>query len=491
MKKAFDNDKYIKLQSEKIEERISHFDKLYMEFGGKLFDDSHASRVLPGFLPDSKLRMLYNLKDVCEIIITINANDIENNKIRGDNETSYDAETIRLKEAFEDYGFLVNGIIITQFDNQPKAVKYQKYLDNLGIASYKTYDIQGYPNNIDHIISKDGFGRNERVKTTRPLVVITGPGPGSGKMATCLSQMYLDHEAGINAGYAKFETFPIWNIALKHPVNMAYEAATANLDDVNMIDPYHLDAYGELAVNYNRDVEAFPILKKMFEKIMGTSPYKSPTDMGVNMVGFCIEDEEEVKRASKEEIIRRYYNTLVDFRYAKESYHAVEKIEMLMSQLEISPEDRTVAVKAREKAKKTGREAFAIRLESGEIITGKKSDLLSAPSAAILNALKKLGKLDDDLLLISPHIIEPVSNLKTKSLGGKETSLSANEMLIALSISGTTNPLSHMAIEQISKLKGLDAHSTVLLEDSQRSMLRKLGINFTQDAYLGNDDYEY
>ncbi|MCI5971685.1 MAG: DUF1846 domain-containing protein [Anaerococcus sp.] len=491
MKKAFDNDKYIKLQSEKIEERISHFDKLYMEFGGKLFDDSHASRVLPGFLPDSKLRMLYNLKDVCEIIITINANDIENNKIRGDNETSYYAETIRLKEAFEDYGFLVNGIIITQFDNQPKAVKYQKYLDNLGIASYKTYDIQGYPNNIDHIISKDGFGRNERVKTTRPLVVITGPGPGSGKMATCLSQMYLDHEAGINAGYAKFETFPIWNIALKHPVNMAYEAATANLDDVNMIDPYHLDAYGELAVNYNRDVEAFPILKKMFEKIMGTSPYKSPTDMGVNMVGFCIEDEEEVKRASKEEIIRRYYNTLVDFRYAKESYHAVEKIEMLMSQLEISPEDRTVAVKAREKAKKTGKEAFAIKLETGEIITGKKSDLLSAPSAAILNALKKLGKLDDELLLISPHIIEPVSNLKTKSLGGKETSLSANEMLIALSISGTTNPLSHMAIEQISKLKGLDAHSTVLLEDSQRSMLRKLGINFTQDAYLGNDDYEY
>ena len=491
MNKAFDNDKYIKLQSEKIEERISHFDKLYMEFGGKLFDDSHASRVLPGFLPDSKLRMLYNLKDVCEIIITINANDIENNKIRGDNETSYDAETIRLKEAFEDYGFLVNGIIITQFDNQPKAVKYQKYLDNLGIASYKTYDIQGYPNNIDHIISKDGFGRNERVKTTRPLVVITGPGPGSGKMATCLSQMYLDHEAGINAGYAKFETFPIWNLALKHPVNMAYEAATANLDDVNMIDPYHLDAYGELAVNYNRDVEAFPILKKMFEKIMGSCPYKSPTDMGVNMVGFCIEDEEEVKRASKEEIIRRYFNTLVDFRYAKESYHAVEKIEMLMSQLEISQEDRTVAVKAREKAKKTGREAFAIRLETGEIITGKKSDLLSAPSAAILNALKKLGKLDDDLLLISPHIIEPVSNLKTKSLGGKETSLSANEMLIALSISGTTNPLSHMAIEQIGKLKGLDAHSTVLLEDSQRSMLRKLGINFTQDAYLGNDDYEY
>lgn len=491
MKEAFDNDKYIKLQSEKIEERISHFDKLYLEFGGKLFDDAHASRVLPGFLPDSKLRMLNNLKDKAEIIITVNANDIENNKIRGDNETSYDQESIRLKQAFEDFGFKVSGIIITQFDNQAKAIKFQQYLDNLNIPNYKTYNIEGYPNNIDHIISKDGFGRNERLVTTRPLVVITGPGPGSGKMATCLSQMYLDHEAGINAGYAKFETFPIWNIALKHPVNMAYEAATANLDDVNMIDPYHLDAYGELAVNYNRDVEAFPILKKMFEKIMGACPYKSPTDMGVNMAGFCIEDQEGVSRASKEEIIRRYYNTLIDYRYAKESYHAVEKIEMLMSQLGITPLDRTVAVKAREKAKANKTEAFAIRLEDGEIITGKKSDLLSAPSACILNALKKLGNLDDDILLISPHIIEPVSNLKTKSLGGVETSLTANEMLIALSISATTNPLSHMAMKQITKLRGLDAHSTVILSDSQRSMLRKLGLNFTQDPILHHDDYEY
>lgn len=491
MKLAFNNDKYLKLQSEKILERIESFDKLYLEFGGKLFDDEHASRVLPGFLPDSKLQMLLNLKDKAEIIITINANDIENNKMRGDNETSYDVESLRLKKAFEDYGFYVSGLIITQFDNQPKAIKYIKYLDNLNIPNYKTYDIEGYPNNVDHIISKDGFGRNERLKTTRPLVVVTGPGPGSGKMSTCLSQMYLDHEAGINAGYAKFETFPIWNIALKHPVNMAYEAATANLDDVNMIDPYHLDAYGELAVNYNRDVEAFPILKKMFEKIMGTCPYKSPTDMGVNMVGHCIEDEEAAKTASKEEIIRRYYNTLIDFRFAKESYHALEKIEMLMSQLEISPEDRIVAVKARDKAKTSKTEAFSIELFNGGIISGKKSDLLTAPSACILNALKRLGKLDDEILLISPHIIEPVSKLKTKSLGGKETSLSVNEMLIALSISATTNPLSHMAMEQIEKLRGLDAHSTVILEDNQRRMLRKLGINFTQDPVLYHDEYEY
>ena len=491
MKLAFNNDKYLKLQSEKILERIQSFDKLYLEFGGKLFDDEHASRVLPGFLPDSKLRMLLNLKDQAEIIIVINANDIENNKMRGDNETPYDVETLRLKEAFEKFGFYVSGIIITQFANQTKAVKYSKYLDNLNIPNYKTYEIEGYPNNIDHIISKDGFGKNERLQTTRPLVVITAPGPGSGKMATCLSQMYLEHEAGINAGYAKFETFPIWNIALKHPVNMAYEAATADLDDVNMIDPYHLDAYGELAVNYNRDVEAFPILKKMFEKIMGSCPYKSPTDMGVNMAGYCIEDEEASYVASKEEIIRRYYNTLVDYKYAKESYHALEKIEMLMSQLEISPLDRLVAIKAREKAKACGKEAFAIKLADGEIITGRKSDLLSAPAACILNVLKKLGKLDDEILLISPHIIEPVSKLKTESLGGQETFLSINEMLIALSISATTNPLSHMAIEQIGKLRRLDSHSTTILKDNQRTMLRKLGINFTQDPILHHDDYEY
>lgn len=489
VKLAFDNDKYIKEQSAKIVERISHFDKLYLEFGGKLFDDSHASRVLPGFLPDSKLRMLLNIKDKTEIIITINAKDIENTKIRGDNGISYDTEAIRLKSNLEDFGFLVSAIVITQFDYQEKAIKYCQYLDNLGIKNYKTYDIEGYPNNLGTIISEDGFGRNDYVKTTRPLVVVTGPGPGSGKMATCLSQMYLDHENGVNAGYAKFETFPIWNLSLKHPVNMAYESATADLDDVNMIDPYHLEAYGKSAVSYNRDVEAFPILKKMFEKIMGSSPYKSPTDMGVNMVGFCIVDEKAATDASKAEIIRRYYNTLIDYRMAKESLHTLEKIQLLMSQLEISADDRLVALAARDKSKISSTEAFAIELSSGEIITGKKSDLLSAPSACILNALKKIGKLDEEILLISPHIIEPVSELKTKDLGGSVTSLSVNEMLIALSISATTNPLTHMAIKKLGELRGLDAHSTVILNNSQKSMLRKLGLNFTQDPVFSEEDY--
>lgn len=489
MKLAFDNDKYIKEQSAKIVERISHFDKLYLEFGGKLFDDAHASRVLPGFLPDSKLRMLLNIKEKTEIIITINAKDIEKTKIRGDNGISYDTEAIRLKSALEDFGFLVSAIVITQFDYQEKVIKYCQYLDNLGIKNYKTYDIEGYPNKLEKIISDEGFGKNDHVKTSRPLVVVTGPGPGSGKMATCLSQMYLDHENGVNAGYAKFETFPIWNLPLKHPVNMAYEAATADLDDVNMIDPYHLEAYGKSAVSYNRDVEAFPILKKMFEKIIGQSPYMSPTDMGVNLAGFCIVDDKAATDASKAEIIRRYYNTLVDFRMAKENFHTLEKIQMLMSQLEISADDRLVALAARDRAKSSGTDAFAIETEDGEIITGKKSDLLSAPAACILNVLKKLGKLDEEILLISPHIIEPVSDLKTKDLGGSETSLSVNEMLIALSISATTNPLTHMAIKQLGKLKSLDAHSTVILNDSQKSMLRKLGLNFTQDPEFSEEDY--
>ncbi|MDU5534621.1 MAG: DUF1846 domain-containing protein [Anaerococcus sp.] len=491
MKKiAFDNEKYIKLQSEKIIERISHFDKLYLEFGGKLFDDAHASRVLPGFLPDSKLRMLDSIKDKAEIIITINANDIENNKIRGDNDISYDIESIRLKQAFEQKGFLVNSIVITQFAYQDKAVRFEKYLDNLSIKHSRTYNINGYPNDINHILSPDGFGKNDYVKTQRPLVVITGPGPGSGKMATCLSQMYLDHEMGQTSSYAKFETFPIWNLALMHPVNMAYEAATANLNDVNMIDPYHLESYGQSAVNYNRDVEAFPVLKKMLEKIMGEAPYKSPTDMGVNMVGFCIIDEEAAIEASKEEIIRRYYNSLVDYRFAKESYTSIEKIQTLMSNLEIEAEDRRVAIGARKKQEITGKESFAIELEDGQIITGKKSNLFSAPAAAILNTLKKLGKIDDEILLLSPHIIEPVSNLKTKSLGEVEPSLSINEMLIALAISATTNPLTHMAMQEIKNLKNLDAHSTVILNDSEKSELRKLGLNFTQDAVFG-DDSEY
>ncbi|WP_297282267.1 DUF1846 domain-containing protein [uncultured Anaerococcus sp.] len=478
---AFDNDKYIQLQSEKILERISHFDKLYLEFGGKLFDDAHAARVLPGFKPDSKLLMLSNIKDKAEILITINANDIETNKIRGDNGISYETETIRLKQAFEEKGFLVNSIIITQFNNQEKAIRFEKYLDNLSIDHHRTYDINGYPNDINHILSADGFGKNDYTKTERPLVVVTGPGPGSGKMATCLSQMYLDHEMGKRSSYAKFETFPIWNLGLMHPVNMAYEAATANLNDINMIDPYHLEKYGTLAVNYNRDVEAFPVLKRMLEKIMGQAPYSSPTDMGVNMAGFCIIDEDAAIKASEDEIIRRYYNALVDYRFAKESYTSVEKIQTLMSNLDLKPEDRRVAVLARDKEKITGKESFAIELKDGRVMRGKKSKLFSAPAACILNALKKLGNIDDDILLLSPHIIEPVSNLKTKSLGEKEPSLSINEMLIALAISATTNPLTHMAIEEIKNLKNLDAHSTVILNDSEKSELRKLGLNFTQD----------
>lgn len=487
---AFDNEKYIKLQSEEILERISHYDKLYLEFGGKLFDDGHASRVLPGFEPDSKLQMLKSIKDKIEIIITINANDIESNKIRGDNDISYDTESIRLKQAFEEEGFEVNSIAITQFNFQDKAISFEKYLDNLDIKHYRLYDIPGYPNNISHILSVEGFGRNDHIPTTRPLVVMTGPGPGSGKMAACLSQMYLDHENGNRSSYAKFETFPIWNLPLMHPVNMAYESATANLNDVNMIDPYHLEAYGVQAVNYNRDVEAFPVLKKMLEKIMGFTPYKSPTDMGVNMVGYCISDNDAAIAASKEEIIRRYYNTLVDFRFAKESYAAVEKIETLMNSLDLKANDRAVAVGARKKAELTGRESFAIELMDGRIISGKKSDMFTAPAACILNTLKKLGGLSEEILLLSPHIIEPVSVLKTESLGESEPSLTVNEMLIALAISATTNPLTHMAMEEIKNLQNLEAHSTVILNDSEKRELRKLGLNFTQDPVFG-EDYSY
>ena len=431
--------------------------------------------------------MLDNIKDKTEILIIINANDIESNKIRGDSGISYETESIRLKQAFEQKGFLVNSIIITQFNNQEKAIRFEKYLDNLSIDHYRTYDIKGYPNDINHILSADGFGKNDYIKTKRPLVVVTGPGPGSGKMATCLSQMYLDYERGNRSSYAKFETFPIWNLGLMHPVNMAYEAATANLNDVNMIDPYHLEAYGKRAVSYNRDVEAFPVLKRMMEKIMGEAPYLSPTDMGVNMIGYCISDEDLAIKASKDEIIRRYYNGLVDFRLAKESYNSVEKISTLMSNLDLKAEDRRVAVASREKEELTGRESFAIELADGRIMRGKKSKLFSAPAACILNALKKLGNIDDDILLLSPHIIEPVSNLKTKALGENEPSLSINEMLIALAISATTNPLTHMAIEEIKNLKGLDAHSTVILNDSEKIELRKLGLNFTQDPVFTDD----
>lgn len=482
--KAFDNDKYIRIQSEKIHERIKKFDKLYLEFGGKLFDDSHAARVLPGFMPDSKLQMLKKLKDIIEIVIVINANDIESNKIRSDLDIGYDSEALRLKSAFENLGFFVNSVVITQFDDQPSAQKYIKYLDSLNIKNYKTYDIEGYPNNISHILSKDGFGKNDYIETKRDLVVLTGPGPGSGKLATCLSQMYLENERGINAGYAKFETFPLWNLPLKHPINIAYESATADLDDVNMIDPYHLEAYGETTVNYNRDVEAFPILRQMFEKISGSCPYKSPTDMGVNMVGFCIENEEIAIKACKDEIIRRYYNALVDYRMAKTDYKPVEKIELLMSSLNLEASDRMLAIKARENEKIKGAESFAIKLRDGEIVTGKKSKLMSAPAACILNSLKQVAGINDDIPLISPHILEPVLKLKEEILKEKDESLSLGDVLIALSISATTNPVTHLAMEKLSDLKELDGHSTVILDESDKKPLLKMKFNLTQDPIL-------
>ncbi|MDY3006149.1 DUF1846 domain-containing protein [Anaerococcus porci] len=486
-KKAFNNDKYIEIQSEKIEERIKEFDKLYLEFGGKLFDDAHASRVLPGFQPDSKLQMLKKLKDITEIVIVINANDIESNKIRSDLDIGYDSEVLRLKSAFENLGFFVNSVVITQFDNQPQAIKYAKYLDSLNIKNYKTYDIEGYPNNIPNIISKEGFGKNDYIETQRDLVVVTGPGPGSGKLATCLSQMYLENERGINAGYAKFETFPVWNLPLKHPVNIAYESATADLNDVNMIDPYHLEAYGKTTVNYNRDVEAFPILKQMFERISGSCPYKSPTDMGVNMVGFCIEDEDKTIKASKDEIIRRYYNALVDYKLAKIDFKPVEKIEFLMSGLNLEASDRKVAVRAREKQKQSHVESFAIQLSDGEIVTGKKSTLMSAPAACILNALKKVAGINDDIPLISPHILEPVLKLKEDILKEKDESLSVNDVLIALSISATTNPVTHLAMEKLAYLKNLDVHSTNILDESDKKTLLKMHFNLTQEPVLSQD----
>lgn len=489
MKKlAFDNEKYIKLQSEKILERIGHFDKLYLEFGGKLFDDSHASRVLPGFLPDSKLQMLLTLKDKAEIIIVINANDIQSNKIRGDLNIGYDSEVLRLRDSFEEIGLSVCAIAITQFDNQPAAIKFAQYLDNENIKNYKTYDIVGYPNNVQQIVSEEGFGRNEYIETSKPLVVVTAPGPGSGKLATCISQMYLEHKRGINAGYAKFETFPIWNLPLKHPVNLAYEAATANLNDVNMIDPYHLEAYSQTTVNYNRDVEAFPILKLMFEKIMGECPYKSPTDMGVNMVGFCISDDLAAQDASKNEIIRRYYDTLVDVRLAKGEQSAVEKIESLMSQLNIEASDRKVVSEALKKEEESKSEAFAIELEDGKIVTGRKSELLSATSACILNTLKKIANINDEIPLISPHIIEPVVSLKTEILKEKNPSLSLDEVLTALSMSATTNPLAQLAMQHLKYLKDLEAHSTVILDGADKKVLRKLGINYTEDPIFGSSN---
>ena len=477
---GFDNDKYLKMQSENIGERVLKFgDKLYLEMGGKLFDDYHAARVLPGFLPDSKIKMLMNVADKLEIVIAISAIDIVKNKVRSDYNITYDLDTIRLIKAFEDLGLLVNSIVITQYNGEPSVAAFKKRLENLGKRVYLHYSIEGYPSNVELIVSDDGFGKNEYVETTRPIVVVTAPGPGSGKMATCLSQLYHENKRGIKAGYAKFETFPVWNLPLKHPVNLAYEAATLDLNDVNMIDPFHLDAYGETAVNYNRDIEIFPVLSAIFEKILGECPYKSPTDMGVNMAGNCIFDEDVVQEAAKSEIIRRYYQALKDRRNGLCDDELIYKANLIMKQAQITPDMRKVVSAAKQKAEDTGNTACAIQLNDGTIVTGKTTPLLGASSAAILNALKVIAGLDDELHLISPDVIEPLQNLKTKHFGSKNPRLHTDETLIALSICAAQDENARKALEAISDLKCTEAHSSVILSPVDDKVFKRLGVNMT------------
>ena len=480
---GFDNEKYLHMQSERIKERIGQFGgKLYLEFGGKLFDDYHASRVLPGFKPDSKINMLLQLKEDAEIVIVINAGDIEKNKVRGDLGITYDADVLRLIDAFRGYGLYVGSVVLTQFNGQASAAAYEKKLESLGIRVYKHYPIEGYPANIPHIVSEEGFGKNDYIETEHSLVVITAPGPGSGKMATCLSQLYHENKRGVKAGYAKFETFPIWNIPLRHPVNLAYEAATADLNDVNMIDPFHLEAYGETTINYNRDVEVFPVLNAMFEQIYGASPYKSPTDMGVNMAGKCIFDDEAVCAAAKTEIIRRYYKALCDYRKGDLSDEVIYKLELLMNQAGISTEDRVVAAAANKRAEETGDPAVAIELPDGTIVTGKTSGLLGASAAMLLNALKKLAGIPKEVKLIAPEVIEPIQKLKVGHLGNRNPRLHTDEVLIALSICAAEDAQAALALEQLEKLKCCEVHSTVILSSVDEKIFKKLGVNLTCEA---------
>ena len=477
---GFSNEKYIELQSKHIKERIKQFDnKLYLEFGGKLFDDHHASRVLPGFEPDSKLKMLLELKQDAEIIIVINANDIENNKMRGDLGITYDLEVLRLIDAFQNIGLYVGSVTITRFENQVHAIAFQKKLENLGIKVFRHYPIAGYPNDIEKIVSEEGFGINDYIETTKPLVVVTAPGPGSGKMATCLSQLYHEYTHGIKAGYAKFETFPIWNIALKHPVNIAYEAATADLNDVNMIDPWHLEAYGETTVNYNRDVEIFPVLKATFDKIYGKCPYKSPTDMGVNMAGNCIFDDEAVKEAANQEIIRRFFNAKCNQIKGRASKDEIYKLELLMNNAGLCVDDRKCALEATRLEETTGAPAAAIELIDGTIVKGKTSALLGCASAMLLNALKVLAGIDDDVLLIAPEVIKPIQELKINHLGNKNPRLHTDETLIALSISAVNDEKAKLALNQLSKLKNCEMHSSVMLAQVDENVLKKLGVRLT------------
>ena len=478
MKKGFDNEKYLKMQSEHIMERISQFDnKLYLEFGGKLFDDFHASRVLPGFAADSKLQMLMQLAPQAEIVMVVSAADIEKNKVRGDLGITYDNDVIRLIDEFRSRGLYVGSVVLTKFTGQHSAILYKKRLENMGIKVYQHYLIPGYPTNVPVIVSEEGYGKNDYIETTRPLVVVTAPGPGSGKMSTCLSQLYHEHKRGIRAGYAKFETFPIWNLPLKHPVNLAYEAATADLNDINMIDPFHLEAYGITTVNYNRDVEIFPVLNAIFEKIYGKSPYKSPTDMGVNMAGNCIMDDAVCCAASRMEILRRYYTACVERLQGKCDDEPVRRLELVMQQADVTPDICPAVSAALLKAETTNAPAGAMILPDGRVVTGKTSSTLGAASALLLNALKAVGGIGDQFELISAQVLEPVCELKTKYLGHRNPRLHTDEVLMALTISALTNPLAELAQQQLPKLRGCDAHFTVVLSEVDAKLLKKLGIN--------------
>ena len=477
---GFDNQKYLDTQSKHIRERIDQFGgKLYVEFGGKLFDDYHASRVLPGFAPDSKIRMLLEMRESVEVVITIAAAAIEQNKVRGDLGIPYDDEVLRLIDTFRSQGLYVGSVVITQYANQPAADAFKQRLDDLGITTYLHYPIPGYPHNLSLIVSDDGFGRNDYIETTRPLVVVTAPGPGSGKMATCLSQLYHDHQRGIAAGYAKFETFPVWNLSLQHPVNLAYEAATADLGDVNMIDPYHLQAYGQTTVNYNRDVEVFPVLAAIFEKIMGKCPYQSPTDMGVNMVGNCIADEEAVCAAARQEIVRRYYSACCDRRRGQGSDEVVYKLELLMKQVGVTKEDRPVILSAEELAEKTEMPAVSIQLPDGHIVCGKTTDIMGSASSALLNALKELAGIAHPIHLISPEALAPIQAVKVDHLGSVNPRLHSNEVLIALASSAISNPLAAVALDQLGNLRGCEAHSSVIPSSVDSDTYKRLGINLT------------
>ena len=480
MKIGFDNNKYLTLQAQHIRARREQFgDKLYIEFGGKLVDDYHASRVLPGFQPDSKIRMLASIRDDVEIVVAICAGDIEKKKVRGDLGIGYDEDVLRLMDVFRGLGFYVGSVVITQYAGQPAADAFIKRLTALGVRSYRHYPIAGYPSDVAHIVSDDGLGKNDYIETSRPIVVVTAPGPGSGKMATCLSQLYHENKRGVRAGYAKYETFPIWNLPLKHPVNLAYEAATADLNDVNMIDPFHLEAYGKTTVNYNRDVEIFPVLNAMFQRIQGASPYKSPTDMGVNMAGFAIVDDQVCQAASRMEILRRYYAGMADRTRGRCDDEVVRKLEIVMQQAGVTPEICPAVAACLQKAEETGAPAGAMVLPDGSVVTGKTSSLLGASAALLLNALKAMAGIDHKLKLIPASVIEPISRLKTGNLGHRNPRLHSDEVLIALAISGLTNPLAAMVQEQLSSLRGCDAHFSVIISEEDEKLYKRLGINVT------------